>query len=491
MDAGLLTLIAGRSTPPLIDAANADDSDAAASNDIFRSVVAQMNAQTGANVDPAEAVRIANSSETEKLQLLASLSVNTQAGSLDLLTLSPEQQDMLAQIEAALLQTSQTTDLQAIDALEMVTRWLPEALQAVDIAAAEQAALQVSDDTADALALNALGSDAPLTLVQPLTSEELQATVDLAQWIQQLKAQAESQPQDGAALVGSALIPTPPLQQGSWHLQWQTSAVAGQNIRSVDPLAAADAPQSSLAQAIAADDLSLLSDAELAKLDALVDKIAQQAANGSDALKQFGALLDEQLSDLRLQSAASQHESAQPSVLSVSHSSQQTRALDESLQLRSSTPAYFQGSAQQGSAADQVKVSISQALNSGMDRLSIQLDPADLGRVDVRIDVGADGRAQLLVQADNRETLDLLQRDARSLERALQEAGIQADLRDMAFNLRQGQDQSGSNEGGARTANSRRLAGEDENLLAAAQNDNDALMGSYTLSIAQGLNIQV
>jgi len=52
--------------------------------------------------------------------------------------------------------------------------------------------------------------------------------------------------------------------------------------------------------------------------------------------------------------------------------------------------------------------------------------------------MGMDGRVSAVVTADNKDTLDLLQRDQRALERALQDAGLKADSGSLSFNLRGG-----------------------------------------------------
>ncbi len=70
------------------------------------------------------------------------------------------------------------------------------------------------------------------------------------------------------------------------------------------------------------------------------------------------------------------------------------------------------------------------------DSISIQLEPAELGRVEVRMDISRDQGTQILITAEKSETLDLLQRDARELARALQQAGIKAESNEMQFNLR-------------------------------------------------------
>jgi len=87
-------------------------------------------------------------------------------------------------------------------------------------------------------------------------------------------------------------------------------------------------------------------------------------------------------------------------------------------------------------AGIQVAIRLSRAIQDGFNRLSVRLNPPELGRVDIKLDVANDGRAIAMVSADRQETLDLLQRDARGLERALQEAGLRADSGSLSFNLR-------------------------------------------------------
>lgn len=90
---------------------------------------------------------------------------------------------------------------------------------------------------------------------------------------------------------------------------------------------------------------------------------------------------------------------------------------------------------------NQVAVQIQKAAGQGHDRISIQLKPADLGRVEVRLDVGADGRVAAVISADRADTLDMLQRDARILQNSLQNAGLQADSNSLSFELK-GQNQA-------------------------------------------------
>ena len=85
----------------------------------------------------------------------------------------------------------------------------------------------------------------------------------------------------------------------------------------------------------------------------------------------------------------------------------------------------------------QVAVHIAQAVQQGIDQIKIQLHPADLGRVDVRLDVASDGRVAATVVADRPETLEMLRNDSRGLERALQDAGLRSDAGNLSFNLRE------------------------------------------------------
>ncbi len=85
---------------------------------------------------------------------------------------------------------------------------------------------------------------------------------------------------------------------------------------------------------------------------------------------------------------------------------------------------------------NQVAVQIQKAAAQGSDRINIQLKPAELGRVEVQMDVAKDGRVTAVISADRSETLDLLQRDARALQNALNDAGLRTDSDSLSFNLK-------------------------------------------------------
>lgn len=124
------------------------------------------------------------------------------------------------------------------------------------------------------------------------------------------------------------------------------------------------------------------------------------------------------------------------------------------------------------SAAEQVGIHLARAAQSGATRFTIQLHPAELGRVDVKMEVTHGGKIHAVVTADRQDTLDMLQRDARGLERALQSTGLKADSNSLSFSLR---DQGGSSGTFAESGNSQPGASLLENDETTTQADIAAL----------------
>jgi len=90
----------------------------------------------------------------------------------------------------------------------------------------------------------------------------------------------------------------------------------------------------------------------------------------------------------------------------------------------------------------QITTAISQHLANGQKTFRMQLFPAELGQVDVRMEFASDGKMQAFLTVDNERTLSLLQRDQASLERALQQNGFDTSQNNLNFSLkRQDQEQ--------------------------------------------------
>lgn len=86
--------------------------------------------------------------------------------------------------------------------------------------------------------------------------------------------------------------------------------------------------------------------------------------------------------------------------------------------------------------AEQIKVNITQSAIKGIDKVEIKLNPADLGQLEIKMQIGKDGRLQAHIIASNVETLDLLQKDLSSLKDAFNNAGYQTDDGSFSFSYR-------------------------------------------------------
>jgi len=110
---------------------------------------------------------------------------------------------------------------------------------------------------------------------------------------------------------------------------------------------------------------------------------------------------------------------------------------------------------------------IAVSARSGKSRFEIRLDPADLGRIDVRIDVDRNGQVTSHLTVEKPETLSMLRQDAPQLQRALDDAGLKTGNGGLQFSLRD-QSSSGQNNGNETGRNAQRLVISDEEAIPAA-----------------------
>lgn len=103
----------------------------------------------------------------------------------------------------------------------------------------------------------------------------------------------------------------------------------------------------------------------------------------------------------------------------------------------------------------QLAAPLAHAAKAGIQRVEIALEPAALGRVDVRLDFAPDGRVSAFFVAENRQALDALRADAQTLARALTDAGV--DAGGLGFGLRH---REPGNDGGSFTPASGRSGSE-------------------------------
>lgn len=92
--------------------------------------------------------------------------------------------------------------------------------------------------------------------------------------------------------------------------------------------------------------------------------------------------------------------------------------------------------------AHQMALQVQRAIQDGNERLSIRLNPQELGRIDVQLEIGSEGKLRAKVMVENPQTLEMLRKDAGTLEKALQDAGLQTDQNSLTFSLQDNGDQA-------------------------------------------------
>ncbi|WP_420404646.1 flagellar hook-length control protein FliK [Nisaea sp.] len=141
-----------------------------------------------------------------------------------------------------------------------------------------------------------------------------------------------------------------------------------------------------------------------------------------------------------------------------------------------------------GAAAEQVKVKLVKAAQGGLDKIKIQLNPSELGKVDIRLEFGSDGGVRGVVTVEKPETLHLLQRDARQLEQALQDAGFNTDGESLEFQMRGGntnerQQNAGAGNGSPSNAGGDLTAEEEQLDTATAGTEQDGVGDDGSLNM--------
>jgi chemotaxis protein MotD len=129
---------------------------------------------------------------------------------------------------------------------------------------------------------------------------------------------------------------------------------------------------------------------------------------------------------------------------------------------------------------------IAASVQSGKSRFEIRLDPADLGRIDVRIDVDRQGQVTSHLTVEKPETLSMLRQDAPQLQRALNDAGLSTGDGGLQFSLRD-QSSSGQQNGNQSNPNAQRLIVTEEEIVPAVMANNYGRM----LGASGALDIRV
>ncbi len=85
---------------------------------------------------------------------------------------------------------------------------------------------------------------------------------------------------------------------------------------------------------------------------------------------------------------------------------------------------------------DQIKVNITKSAVKGVDKIEIQLKPEDLGHIEIKMQISKDGKLQAHIISSRAETMDMLQKDMSSLEKAFNDAGFNTDEGSFSFSFR-------------------------------------------------------
>lgn len=105
-------------------------------------------------------------------------------------------------------------------------------------------------------------------------------------------------------------------------------------------------------------------------------------------------------------------------------------------------------SARAGRLSHEFSVEITKRINAGATELTVRLDPAELGRVEVKLGFDEGGALRAVVAAESPAALELLRRETGELARALADAGVRTDANSFSFGReRSGQDQHGGWQG--------------------------------------------
>ncbi len=112
-------------------------------------------------------------------------------------------------------------------------------------------------------------------------------------------------------------------------------------------------------------------------------------------------------------------------------------------------PAHIQAKAPQ--VMQDVAVHMKQAFDHNLDKVTVQLNPPSLGKIEIELQFAKDGRVNAILMADKVETYDLLQRNPQLLKESLAGSGISPDTTDLSFNFRghEGQSDQKNSEGQA------------------------------------------
>lgn len=222
---------------------------------------------------------------------------------------------------------------------------------------------------------------------------------------------------------------------GRWFMQATGPAAGGQLSGQMDQMSAVQ-------QNLAAQNLAAMAqDAEGPNLAAakangvagdpgsagLTQALADRGLTGGANNQSFENLITQAAA----QATAKTGETAETTTLPSGPTAGQTLATGA----QSTATAVPQAATGQAVPVTALAVEITRQAMNGNTKFDIRLDPPELGRLNVRLEMDASGQTRTHMIVERAETLEMLLTDSRSLERALQQAGMKADAGSVTFEL--------------------------------------------------------
>lgn len=96
---------------------------------------------------------------------------------------------------------------------------------------------------------------------------------------------------------------------------------------------------------------------------------------------------------------------------------------------------------------EQVKVNITKSAVKGIDKIDVHLKPEDLGHIEIKMQLSKDGKLQAHIISSRPETMEILQKEIQTLEKAFNDAGFQTDEGSLSFSFREDGSAAGEREG--------------------------------------------
>jgi len=137
---------------------------------------------------------------------------------------------------------------------------------------------------------------------------------------------------------------------------------------------------------------------------------------------------------------------------------------------------------------DRLGVEIATTARAGVKEIAVRLDPPELGRIDVRIDIDDSGQVNTHLVVEHASTLDQLRRDAPNLERLLNQSGLKADSGSLQFSL-QDQHQPYRQQGGDGRRTRRGILAIDG--ISGTADSAAAVQAAYVAPSRQGIDVRL